>query len=38
MEALYKGLYPAGKPIRPDYLSGASSGALSAVALNAIIQ
>lgn len=38
MEALNKGLYPAGKPIRPDYISGASSGAISAVALNALIQ
>jgi len=38
MEVLVKGLYPQGKPIRPAYITGASSGSISAVALNAILQ
>jgi len=38
MEVLLKGLNPSGIKIRPSYLSGASSGSLSAVALNAILQ
>jgi len=38
MEALVKGLYPSGVKIRPSYLAGASSGAISAVTLSAILQ
>jgi len=38
MESLVKGLYPGGTKIRPSYLAGASSGAISAVALNAILK
>jgi len=38
MSALFNGTYPNGKPMRPAYLSGASSGALSAVLLNMIMQ
>eukprot|EP01114_Cavostelium_apophysatum_P012857 TRINITY_DN2980_c0_g1_i1.p1 TRINITY_DN2980_c0_g1~~TRINITY_DN2980_c0_g1_i1.p1 ORF type:complete len:342 (+),score=61.73 TRINITY_DN2980_c0_g1_i1:104-1129(+) len=37
MESLVRGLNPSGKQVRPDVLSGASSGSISAVALNAII-
>lgn len=38
MSALFNGTYPGGKPMRPAFLAGASSGALSAVMLNAIIE
>jgi len=38
MEALVKGLSPDGIKRRPSYLAGASSGAISAIALNAILQ
>jgi predicted acylesterase/phospholipase RssA len=38
LEALVEGLTPSGVKYRPNYISGASSGALSAVALNAILQ
>jgi predicted acylesterase/phospholipase RssA len=38
MEVLVKGLYPSGIKNRPVVISGASSGALSAVALNAILE
>jgi len=38
MEALVKGLSPSGEKIVPSYLSGASSGFISAVALNAILE
>lgn len=38
MSALLNGTYPNGKPMRPSFLAGASSGALSAVMLNAIIE
>jgi len=38
METLIKGYSPSGKKIRPSYLSGASSGAISAVLLNAILE
>jgi len=36
-EALLEGKYP-GPPIRPGYLSGASSGAITSVLLNAVIE
>lgn len=38
MSCLVNGTFPSGTPIRPDYLAGASSGALSAVLLSAILQ
>ncbi len=38
MSALLNGTYPGGAPMRPDFLAGASSGALSAVILNAVIE
>jgi predicted acylesterase/phospholipase RssA len=38
MEALVKGFTPSREKIRPSYLSGASSGALSSVVLNAIFE
>jgi len=38
MEALIKGLSPSGKKVTPSYLSGASSGSISAIVLNAIIE
>jgi predicted acylesterase/phospholipase RssA len=38
MEALVKGLSPDGIKRRPSYLAGASSGAISTIALNAILQ
>jgi len=37
-EALIKGLYPGNIPIRPSFLSGSSSGAITTVALNAILE
>jgi len=37
-EALIEGTYPGAQPIRPGYLSGASSGAITSVLLNAVIQ
>jgi len=37
-EALLTGNYPNGTPLRPDYLSGASSGSISSVLVNAIIE
>lgn len=38
MSALLNGTYPGGSPMRPDFLAGASSGALSAVILNAVME
>jgi len=38
MESLVKGKYLSGKPIIPSILSGASSGAISTIALNAILE
>jgi len=37
-EALLTGNYPNGQPIRPNYLSGASSGSITSVLVNAIIE
>jgi len=37
MESLIKGTNPTGIKVRPNVLSGASSGAISAIALNAIL-
>jgi len=37
MEILSKGLSPSKLKVRPDFISGASSGSISAVALNAIL-
>jgi len=38
MEVLVKGLNPSKTPVRPSFISGASSGAISAVVLNAILE
>lgn len=38
MEALVTGQNPSGNKIRPDVVAGASSGAISAIALNAILK
>jgi len=37
-DVLINGLNPSGQKIRPSYLSGASSGAITSVALNAILE
>jgi len=37
-EVLLTGNYPNGSPMRPSYLSGASSGSISSVLVNAIIE
>jgi len=37
-EALITGKYPGGVPLRPNYLSGASSGSISSVLVNAILE
>jgi len=38
MESLVMGLHPSSNKVRPSYITGASSGSISAVALNAVLQ
>jgi len=38
MESIVKGLHPSGTKIRPSFLSGASSGSISCIVLNAILE